>query len=122
MTGSTLIAVCGAFAAACITESVAGVARADAAGPTVPLGRLQVLGCRDRDRAGLGRDDIRLAHVAHEDPAACDLIGADVAERRLLDLAAVDDERTPRVELAPRRRVGKVGRKPLDADQPVLAR
>src|SRR6202521_5033676 len=125
MTGSSLTAVPVALGAVCITKSAAGsggvgAARA-AAYAAVPVWSLQVLSCRDRDRAGLGRRDIRLADVPHQHPAARHLVGPNLGQRRLFDLAPVDGERTSRVEQAPRRRVGEVWRQPLDADYPVLA-
>src|SRR3989475_6113377 len=84
--------------------------------------RLQLLRRLDRQGARLGRRDVLLLYVPHQHPASRDLIQSNLAKRGLLDATAVDDERTPRVELAARRRVGQVRRQASNRHQPVLAR
>src|SRR5487761_29857 len=119
MTGSSLTAVPVAVGAVCITKSAGGAVGLAAAAH--PIARLQVPRRRDRDRARLGRGDVRIADIPHQYPAPRHLVRADLRQLWLFHLAPVGDERTPRVELAPRRRVGEIGREPLDADEPVLA-
>src|SRR5260221_771618 len=89
MTGSTLTVVRGACAAACMTESAAGVVRCGAA-VGASLRRLQVLSRGDRYRALLGGGDVCVAPVSHQNPAACVLPWTDLPQCRLPDLAAAD--------------------------------
>src|SRR6202035_4713468 len=130
MTGSTATAVAGAFAAACITlpahpyeppsplpptcyfmcPSASGLGAAAAGTNAINArdSRFELGRRRNRDRALLGRLDVLLAHIPHQDPAASGLIGPDLPQRGLLHLAPVDGERAARVELAPGRRVREV--------------
>src|SRR5438874_3733515 len=62
--------------------------------------RLKLLRRLDRQGARLGRRDVVLLHVPHQHPAARNLIQRNLAKRGFLHATAVDDERTPRVELA----------------------
>src|SRR5947209_10202808 len=111
MIGSCAAAVPDARASACATDR-----------------RLLLRFLFDRPRGGardlgrLGLPDGLVVDVAHQHPAPGQLARPDLAERRLLALAAIDDERAARMELAAGRRLDQVGRQPLDADQPLLAR
>src|SRR2546421_4441263 len=108
-TGSAVTEVAGAFSAAC---NRAHLRRS--------LG-LELLRRVERERAGLGRRDVLVLDVAHQHPAASDLVGPHLAQPRLIGLAAVDHEWTPRVELAAGRWVGQVRRQAVNRYQAVLA-
>src|SRR5579859_7819696 len=108
-TGSVRTLVAGARSLACIATPVR-------------RRRLQLLGGVMRQRAALGCLDRFIGDVAHHHPAPRQLVDAHLVKLRLVHPAPVDHERTARVELAPGRRVGQVGRQTLDRDEPLLAR
>src|SRR6266566_1962206 len=107
-TASGLTAVAGAFSAACNAANLRL--------------RLQLLGRLHRQGAGLGRIDVLLPCVAHEHPAARHLVRRDLGQRRLFDLAAVDDERAAGMKFATCWRVDQVWRQATNRDQAVLPR
>src|SRR3989441_6235400 len=78
---------------------------------------LELLRRLDRQRGSFGCRDVLVLHVAHQHPAARDLIDGYLAERRFLDTTAVDHERAAWVELAARRRIHKVWREATNRNQ-----